>query len=145
VQGQDTSVAIAPHSDAPGSARLGGRWRRLARVVWGIVAALALIPEVAGLPVYFGQLQTVCTRPPCPPEQLTLEMLRSLQQLGFSVTLYAAYFVALDVVLAMVGLGVATIIMVCKADDWMALLVALILVIGDIGNAPNMLVTVAPA
>ena len=41
--------------------RLHGRWLVLARVVWFILVALALLVFIFSLPVYIAQLSSVCT------------------------------------------------------------------------------------
>ena len=40
---------------------LQGRWLVLARVVWFILVALALLVFIFSLPVYIAQLSSVCT------------------------------------------------------------------------------------
>jgi signal transduction histidine kinase len=128
------SPPSAVTADRPPQAdtRLRGRWLLLARAVWLVVAALAVGLFAAGIPTQFAQLQVVCPAGGnCPPLDGVGQLLPAgrpaLHDLGLSVSFFAAYAVALDVVLAAVYSAVAALIFWHKSADRMALFVALAL------------------
>jgi hypothetical protein len=66
VKSQHASASeSAPNPVDSPSTTLRGRWRVLARASWVVVAILALVPEVADLPVYFARFQTICVGTAC--------------------------------------------------------------------------------
>jgi signal transduction histidine kinase len=124
--------AVTPDRPQQADTRLRGRWLVLARALWLAVAATAVGLFAAGIPAQFAQLQVRCSPDSnCPPldgvGQLLPAGLRALQDLGLSVSFFAAYAVALDVVLAAVYSAVAGLIFWHKSADRMALFVALAL------------------
>jgi hypothetical protein len=119
------------------SARLHGRWLLFARGTWVALVALTLAIFSASVPVYLTQLQTICTGTygtagtdgtGCAYLQLTPEQAAMLKGWGFSPGEYAAYTLALTLAMMAVCLAVSTLITWRRADDRMALLVALMLV-----------------
>ena len=117
--------------------RLHGRWLLLARIVWFALVALTLGVCMASLPDYVAQLQTVCRLAACSYGQLSLDTVVALEHFGLSVGSYAAFMVALTVVFALVSFGPGGLIYWRKSDDWMALLFALLSVLG--GTSPVLL------
>ncbi len=107
---------------------LRGPWLAIARGVWFALAVLALVAVVVNVPVMFDWLRTVCTGADC-YVQLRLADVHTLQQLGLSLDLYAAYMLALFLAFMFVSGAVAVLIFWRKPDDWMALFVSLTLVI----------------
>ena len=109
---------------------LSGRWFVLARVVWFILIVLFLGTFVAGLPVYFKQIQTVCTSPAtCSIDgALTPTGMQALQNLGFSVRDYAIYTLVLIIGVSLFWCAIGGVIFWRKSDDWMALIVAFFLI-----------------
>lgn len=93
-----------------------------------IFAGLTLAAFGTSHPDYFALLHTVCAGAPCTLQQLPPTLTGSLQQFGFSVTDYTIFSGACTVVLAMVWFAVAAVIFWRASSDWMALLVALMLV-----------------
>jgi hypothetical protein len=63
---------------------------------------------MAGVPVYYGQLQTVCTAAPC-FASLTVEEARAIEAAGLSLRFVAGYSLALEALLAAVCAAVAAI------------------------------------
>lgn len=115
--------------NAPPVERGDGSWLLVARITW--VSALAIGLFAIGLPPYFAELATVCTRAAgaCAESGLlTPEAVRELEDLGLSAGFYAAYNVALDLVFAAVWCGTGAIIFLRRSDDGMALLASLALV-----------------
>ena len=108
--------------------RLHGRWRLLARGVWIAQAVLTLAIFFASLPVYVALLRTPCDGSACGYLQLTAEQAEALKRAGLFPSVYTGYTVALTIVTMAVCLLVSTVIVLRRADDRMALLVALLLV-----------------
>ena len=107
--------------------KLRGRTLLLARTAWLAVALPTIGLFLAGVPVYFAYLLTPCPVAACTNGQLALDTLRALHILGLSVGFYAAYTVALDLVVAAGYSAVALLLFWRKSDDRMALFAALTL------------------
>jgi hypothetical protein len=125
VPGQATRSS--DRSGAPDT-RLRGRRLILARVAWVAVVTLIVVPFLARLPAYYTALQTVCTGAACGPEQPTPASAQAIQKLGLSVGAYAAFTLALTLALAFLCFTLGAVIFWRRSDDWMALLVALMVV-----------------
>jgi len=125
---QDAPTAVTESRERYSSARLHGRWIVLARFVWFILVALALLVFVASLPVYISQLQSVCYNAACASVQLTPQALGALRNLGLTIGFYASIRSALAIISILVWFGVAGVLVWRKSNDWMALLVALMMV-----------------
>ncbi len=125
------SPPIASKAREPVAAeiRLRGRWLRLSQVGWIALVALALGLFGASLPFSFLHLHMLCTGTRCTADQLTPEMVAALQQVGLSLSGYAMVILAVNLLTALIWLAVATVIVWRKSDDWMVLLVALMLVL----------------
>jgi hypothetical protein len=98
------------------------------RAVWGVLAAMALGMFVVSLPGYIAQLQTLCAAGSCNSGQLSPDALMSLEHLGLTLGEYVAFNVALIFIATLVGYALALVLVLRRSDDWMALLVALMLV-----------------
>jgi hypothetical protein len=107
--------------------RLRGRTLLLARSAWLAVALPTIGLFLIGVPVYFAYLLTPCPVAACTNGQLALDTLRALHTFGLSVGFYAAYTVALDLVVAAGYGAVALLLFWRKSDDRMALFAALTL------------------
>jgi signal transduction histidine kinase len=118
---EEASVPPAP-SSAKLSATVRGRWILVARAVWLGTAALLLPLFVAGIPVYFQHLRTECVKVWCDAAPTPPPGAPALRDLGLSATSYAAYYTALDVVVALAYLTIATMIFWRKPSERTALL-----------------------
>ena len=127
--------------------RLRGRRLVLARAVWVALVALTLLIFIASIPDFDAQLQAFCRVTFCTPGQLTPDTARILHVLGLTPGLYAHLNVALIVATTVVWFAVAAIIFWRKSDDWLALLVSIMLVTGVLGttNLTSPLEATAPA
>ena len=114
-------------SGAPGT-RLHGRRLILARVAWVAAVILIVAPFLAMLPANFTFLQTVCTGAMCGSAQPTPDSAQALQRLGLSVSAYATFTLALTLASAFFCFTLGAVIFWRRSDDWMALLVALMVV-----------------
>jgi hypothetical protein len=109
---------------------LRGRWLVLARGAWVAVALFTVGVFVSGIPSEFARLRTPCSGTVgCVwAPRLTAENARELGELGLSVDLFAAYFVALEIAFVAVSAAIGAAIFWRKSDDRMALLVSLMLI-----------------
>jgi hypothetical protein len=122
---------MSPGASTPATT-LRGRWLVLGRVVWVAVAILTAVVFVSGLPSEFARLRIPCADvASCAwVPRLTADDAdaRELGELGLSTDFFAAYFVAVEVALIAVSCAVGTAVFWRRSDDWMALLVSLMLV-----------------
>ncbi|HKT40311.1 MAG TPA: hypothetical protein VJR48_18210 [Ktedonobacterales bacterium] len=125
-----------PNSDDTSSVR---RRVLLARGLWLAVVVFIVTVFLGSLPLYLAQLQTLCFGSSCQYNQLTPGQEETLGAIGLSVGDYAALTVALICTMFMLCLVVSALIVWRRPDDWMALLVALMLVaLGPIIGASNL-------
>jgi hypothetical protein len=117
--------------------RLHGRWLLLTRMVWFAMVVLTLCVYIASIPDYLSILQTRCRLAVCSYGQLSTDTIVTLQHFGLYVGSYSACIFVLSSLLALVCCGVGGLIFWRKSDDWMALLFALVVVVG--GTAPVLL------
>src|SRR5215469_6030190 len=125
---------------SPATTRLSGAFLHVARVLWLALVVPSLGLFVAGLPVYYQQLQTaqVCGAGACLNGGLTVKDLQDLVSHGFSVSAYAALFTMFIAIIAAIWCAVGFLIFWRRSDDWLALLAAFFLVMLGItlnGNA----------
>jgi hypothetical protein len=100
------------------STRLRGRWLIVAQAMWALVASLALSVFAAGVPVTLREASIVG------PETRTL-----LANAGLSAR-FPAYFLLTTDILTMLGFStIAALLAWRRRDDWMALFVALLLLL----------------
>lgn len=108
--------------------RLQGSWLVIARVIWVILVILTLSGFVAMLPASYTQIRTVCTGSNCVLGQPSLVAVQALQEHGLTVENYGVFAIALTILVTVICIVVALIIFWRRSDDWIALLVALTLV-----------------
>ncbi len=125
-----TRTSVSDERPDEAHTRLHGRWLVAARVGWVVLVIPLLAVFVAILPVYVGQLQTLCLGNACAFGQLSPDTVVALQHFGLSVGSYATFMFVLNTVFALVCFGFGCLIFWRKSDDWMALLFALLLVSG---------------
>lgn len=124
---QASAPPVAPPISPP--AVLRGRRLSLARYAWLTAAVLILSFFAAGIPVYFERLRTVCVEVPCDAAPTPPPGAQELKEAGLSTSFYAAYYTALDVVVALVYLAVAALIFRQRSGERIALLGAFTLLI----------------
>jgi len=109
---------------------LRGQWLMLARAAWLIVGALAIGLFFAAIPAEFRQLQLGCPTAACAsiggvaPVELSV-----LVNLGLSPEFFAAYGIALELILGLVFIVVAILIFWQKSSDRQALFVSFALLL----------------
>jgi len=116
----------------PAYGRLRGRWLFVVRVVWLAMTAVSVGLFVLSLAPGYKLLRTVCERGPCGPEQLSPAGARTVEQLGLSPDVYAAYNLALVLVFALAFCGLAFVLFWRRSDDFIALYTSLTLVLTGI-------------
>jgi hypothetical protein len=121
--------------------RLLGRKLFLARVIWIAVAGIAMGLFVVGVPADYTHYSTVCPDSECGGAwRLEPEDVGAVEKLGLSVSVYAAYNVALDIVQTLGFWVLGAVIFWRRSDDLMALIIALMLVsFGSVGGASYVL------
>ena len=119
-----TSTNHKRHSET--NTRIAGRWLFVTRLSFVVISIFTLLLYVIGTPVYFAYLHTLCTD--CLDDRLNPDKLQALHALGISITTYAVYMVALNLLFALVYFAVAALIFWRKSDDWIAWLASFSLV-----------------
>lgn len=123
-----TAAALLPWADEV----LAWTYHRrflLARILWRVIVALALFVYATSMPGYYAALQAICIGDGCVPGQLSAGNAQAMAHLGISLRLYAALAVACNVAAAFVWWIVGAVIFWRKRRDWMAMLVALTLML----------------
>ena len=108
-----------------GHSTLHGRKLTITRVVCVTVSLLAVTLFVAGLPLLYDLYHELRIYSPGDHDAVRAY----LMQLGLSVDLFAAYFLALGIIHAVAYFTVAAVVFWRKSDEPMALFVALLLVL----------------
>lgn len=108
--------------------RLYGRWLILARILWATMTLFILCLFVVAIPVRFHELQHICMQGVCNELQLVPGDISALKELPFSLNIYAAYIIPLEVAYTLSYVLIAAIIFWRRSDDWLALFVSLTLV-----------------
>jgi hypothetical protein len=116
--------------------RLRGRKHFLARVVWIAMVVIAMGLFVVGVPADYAHYRTVCPDSECGAWRLEPEGVSAVEKLGLSVSFYAVYNVALDIVQTLGFWVLGAFIFWKKSNDLMALFISLMLVsFGSLGMA----------
>lgn len=119
----EAAAVATPGKPQPGDTRLRGILLTLARVACIATAILSLATFVASIPATFDYFHFFfCTVPSCThPAQGVAQYVQQLQALGFSVTTYTIFTIALNIILFCSYFAVAIILFWRKSQDWMAL------------------------
>jgi signal transduction histidine kinase len=130
-------------SDEPGhntrEVRLERHRLSLFRAGWLVIAALAIILLTASIPVVYRESQRVCVEDPCVTGQLSIEGNQTLRDLGISINGYAVYWTALGVISTLIWFAIGGAIFWRRSDDWVAVLVSLMLIAAGSLGATNTL------
>ena len=111
------------------STHLKGHRLLFARIVWLVLVALSLLVFIISMPVYIAQLNSVCSGITCSTWKLTPQIVETMQSHGFSINEYVAINVIFAFVQAFVWFAVGGLLFWRKSNDWMALLVSLMMVL----------------
>ena len=126
-QQQNASGSI---SASTANTRLSGPGLLLTRAVWLALVLPSVALFIAGLPVYYAQLQRACIGPvECNiAGALTARGLQALLALGVSASGYATFCTIFWVIIAVIWCGIGFLLFWRRSDDWLALLAAFFLV-----------------
>src|ERR1051326_1466438 len=126
------TTAGSAHASTAGEPRLHGRWLRVARSVWLLLAVGLLANFVFGIQAYYGQLRTVCPRTSADCGGFWLPTpanVQALRHLGLSIEVYAAFFISFVVAVSLIYLAVGAVIFWRKSDEWLGLFTSLLLLL----------------
>ena len=104
----EPTVSTDTRSEAP--TRVRGHWLVLGSGAWAAVTLLTLALFALSIPPSFERLRTVSPHALTHAGQLTPSQARALAQLGLSSDFYAAYIIALNILVAVAVAAVAAII-----------------------------------
>ena len=116
--------------------RLHGRRLILAWVLWGVIALFELAALVYSLTGAVMQLQVLCTSS-CAIQQLSADAVKTLQHAGLSLGDYIAFYLTVILISTLLCYAIAAILLWRRKDDWMALLVSLMLMSFGPGSISN--------
>ncbi len=114
--------------------RLQGPWFVLAPAAWAVLSSGTLIAFAFSLPVYVTLLQTVCTGTGCVPGQPGPDTEPTLHGLGLSVGSYVAFTLVLTLASMLLACTMSGLLAWRKSKDWLALIVALMLIMLGTAN-----------
>ena len=120
---------LRAHFPSDPATHLSGQSLTIARIITLGLVILTLAAMLLLLPAYLSFLHTVCFTVSCPVGQLTPQAVQALKLAGLSIDIFVAYTLVLTLLALMMCWIVAAVIVWHKSDDWMALLVAVMLVL----------------
>ena len=115
---------------------LHGRRLVLAWILWGIIAIFELAALIDTLTEALTQLQIPCTSP-CTIQQLSSSAISTLQHAGLSLGDYIAFYLAIILISTLLCYAIAVLLLKRRPDDWMALLISLMLMSFGPGTISN--------
>ncbi len=125
---EHAAATLTSSREGPSDVQLPGSFRLLARGGWLVLVILTLATFFASLPTYVMLLQTPCAGSACEWQQLTPAQAEMLQGMGLSLADYAVFTLVLALASVVMCLVVSTLIIWRGPDNWIALIVALMLV-----------------
>jgi hypothetical protein len=133
-----TSMQTTIHGEQRGESntRLQGSRLILAWVLWGVIAFFELAALVYSLTGAVVQLQVLCTSS-CTIQQLSVDAVKTLQHAGLSLGDYIAFYIAVILISTLLCYTIAAVLLWRRKDDWMALLVSLMLMSFGPGSISN--------
>jgi hypothetical protein len=138
--------ARSPKAAGAATTRLAGAQRLVARVVWLVLVLPGAGLFLAGLPVYYQELQKACADPlTCGSlnGSLPAEGLRALAQMGLPASGYAMLLTVFFALITAVWWIAGFLLFWRRSDDWMALFAAFVLVIASLTFTNNALYALA--
>ncbi|MCH8341008.1 MAG: hypothetical protein IIA51_05580 [Chloroflexi bacterium] len=134
-------------SSVPTHLESRGRWIRLARIFWVILALVYFGLFIAAFPAGYTARLVICEGDNCLGSSLTAEEADALEDLGLSHQFYAGFFTVLDVLL-LTWAATGLIIFLRRSGDWIGLLVSMALIaigINGLSDNVNLLIKQIPA
>lgn len=127
---------------------LGRRLHTAARVAWIAITILVVGLFIAGVPAHYEQLTASCSANLCPSDQLPRGATQELEERGISLSSYALFNIAGDILFASVWLAAAAVVFWRRSSERAALVVSFFLVtfgVGTFTNTINALSDIQPA
>ncbi len=118
----------------PADTRLHGRRLVLAWAAWALLSSGTLLAFAFRLPVYLTLLQIVCTGTGCLPGQPAPDTEATLHRLGLSLGSYVTFTLVLILASMLLACTMSGLLAWRKSNDWLALLVALMLIMFGTAN-----------
>ena len=115
-------------------------WLNVARVLWIVLSAVALVALIASAVRIWGAPLPACTIPgaACGPWSVSREDLVLAQQAGLPVGAMAAIYLATSLVLKLIFLLAGGFIFWRRSNDWIALLLSLMLTLFALEGVDNL-------
>jgi hypothetical protein len=130
---------IAPDWRSDENTRLRGVLLAFARAAWLLLALCILGIFFGGVPTYISHYQNVCPAVNCASGQLAPENVRVPPILAAPVGSYPTYLVGFQIASALLWFAVGIVIFWRRSNDWMALLVSLLLLCWGSADATHVL------
>jgi hypothetical protein len=111
---------------------LNGPALPVTQTAWLVVTVAVIVLLMIGLPALYGQLSTICDTADVICEELgrpTAEQARQLMAAGQTLERYAAFIVFAEVLMLAIWIGTGIVIFLLRRNDWMAMLVSLMLIV----------------
>lgn len=134
-------------SSMPTHLKSRGRWIRLARVPWVILALVYIGLFIAAFPAGYAANLVICEGDNCLESSLTAEEADALEDLSLSHQFYSGFFTVAEVLL-LTWAATGLIIFLRRSDDWIGLLVSMALIatgIYALSTNVNLLTNQTPA
>lgn len=126
------TVGSRPNGAPTAGTRLTGPRLRLAQGLWLVITLTVIALQFVGLPALYRQLGTVCAATTVACEEIgqpTAAQAAVFTAEGLTLDRYAALVTGIEALMVAIWIGVGVIIFLLRADDWLALLVALMLIV----------------
>jgi len=107
---------------------------KLVRILWLAIFALVVVLYVRGIPVEYAQLHRVCPQQMCDNWILSRQAIAGLPAIGLSLDGYAWCLIVLDLISAIVWLGLGALMYLRMRSDRMAIVAAFFLVLFRAGT-----------
>ena len=134
-----TKTMLSTNQSVEAGTRLHGNRLVLFWIGWVLLVAYTLGVFFGSLPVYFKDLQTVCTGNSCVTGQPLASTVIQLHRLNLSLANYALFVIVLNTIAAIIAFMIAGVLVWRKPGDWLALLAALALVMLVTANSTHTL------
>ena len=139
------SLRLPAPEASPSAYRLQGRWLAAARAAWLLLAAYGLVVFGVSIGPYFEHLSTVCIEGTmagatgCPVYAPSPAGAATLAVWGVPLSLYAGYFVALDIITAVVFVLPGAFMLRYRSDTLIGFLISLTLLCFGFFLIPEMI------
>ncbi len=127
-------------SSSSSSTQLRPPWLSITRGLWIVLAVLSLVVAFVSTVIALGEPLPSCVNPEtvCGPWSITREDMALADQLGLPGNLLAASAIVASAVTKLAFIGVGLLIFLRRSDDWMALLLSLMLVMFAVEGVQNL-------